>query len=286
MIDTGNFRERLGATWSGCRHWSVWRAREWRPRTRRAGLAAVVLGAAVVVLTTAEPARIEQLRPHWPIESVAVTGELRQVSRTDLEAAIGTSLATDFFEVDVGALRAAALALPWVEDASVRRVWPNHVEVNVRERQVAARWVAGGLIDTNAQLFHPLGGRGLSLLPLLEGPDGSEAQLLERYRTLVVQLQPLEQRVVRVTLDKRDNWTVELESGLQMVLGQQVTALASTAMALRRALGARLTEAERIDLRYANGFAVRWERVPDADLALRDTIRRAAPASARREDGQ
>lgn len=279
MSAVSHIRERFGDGWSAIAQWPVWRVREWHPLLRRTGFGAALLVLTGVVLGGFGTSYFQQLRPHWPIESVAVTGELRQVSRTDLEAAIGTSLATDFFQVDVDALRAAALALPWVEDATVRRVWPNHVEVKVRERQAAARWVAGGLVDTGGELFHPLGGRGLSLLPLLAGPQGSEALLLERYRALTDDLQPLEQRIVKVTLDTRNNWSVELESGLELVFGQRVLALGPTAAALRRALGERMTQARRIDLRYANGFAVRWEAAPDPELALRDAPRRTAAAA-------
>jgi cell division protein FtsQ len=210
------------------------------------------------------------MRPRWPIDSVGVSGELRQVERAELEAVIQTTLASDFFDVDVAALRRAALSLPWVKDASVRRVWPEHLDIHISERQVVARWKSGGLVSVDGELFHPKRGRGLDLLPQLSGPIGQQGLVLNRYRELVTELAPLERRVVRVAVDKRGNWNVGLEGGLALVLGAEAQQLNVISRALRRALSQRLAHVEKIDLRYANGFAVRW-KASTQELAMRAT---------------
>ena len=125
---------------------------------------------------------VRDLKPHWPIESVGVAGELRQVSRDKLEAVISTSLAEDFFAVDVLALRNAAMDMPWVRDASVRRIWPDRVEIHVTERVAAALWGDGGVIDEDGTLFRPETTRGLEHLPELYGPLQSEARVLTEFR--------------------------------------------------------------------------------------------------------
>lgn len=203
---------------------------------------------------------LAEVLPQWPIESVQVTGDLQQVSREELSAAINGSLRGDFFRVDVGAVRAVALALPWVEEVAVRKLWPGKLHVQVREREAAARWAQGGLLDASGERFHPRGGIGLEALPLLSGPPSSEQRLLARHRALSSALAPLGLAVRELELDPRSGWRLRLGDELTLMLGHDVDAgrLERLAARLPGVLGERLAQAEVIDLRYANGFAVRW----------------------------
>lgn len=203
---------------------------------------------------------IAPLLPSWPIESVSVAGDLHQVSRPELTTAITEVLDSDFFAVDVAAIRAVALAVPWVEEVSVRKVWPGRLHVSVRERHAVARWGAGGLLADTGRHFDPGAGKGLDQLPLLSGPTGSEASVLGRYRALVGKLEPLGSPVVGLTLDPPSGWHVDFASGLTLVLGHDMddAAVARFAESLPTMLGERFGDAERVDLRYTNGFAVRW----------------------------
>lgn len=253
------WRERFTNTSAVAREWMQHHAR--RLKRGAVGCLALALLMSVVMMD------LSGLRPSWPIESVGVSGDLRQVSRTELKSVLAVAVTTDFFDVDVFALRDAALSLPWVKQVTVRRVWPDHIDMFVLEQEVAARWEKGGLISVTGELFRPQHARGLDLFPTLNGPDGDERAVLERYRELRVELQALERRIVRVSVDGRGNWTVALDGDLELVLGSEVSHLQATARSLRRALDKRLVHVSRIDLRYPNGFAVRWKKVT-TDLAL------------------
>jgi cell division protein FtsQ len=230
------------------------------------------ISAAAVMLALFDIGRsplIRAMKPHWPIESVGVRGELRQVSRQQLEAVISTSLAEDFFAVDVLALRNAAMEMPWVRDASVRRIWPDRVEIHVTERVPAARWTEGGLIDEDGNLFSPETVRGLDTLPELYGPEQSEAKVLSEFHEVRRMLDLFKLPVRAAGVDARGNWRVQFQSGLTLVLGAEPLTLSQRVAQARDALGPRLLEAARIDLRYANGFAVRWRtsETPTKDTA-------------------
>jgi cell division protein FtsQ len=244
---------------------ALWQ-RNWRRGLPWCACAAVVLA----VYELAQAPQLQSLRPHWPIESVGVSGELRQTPRGALEAVIAGSLADDFFSVDVDVLRDAALKLPWVTDATVRRVWPNRLDISVHEHVAVARWAEGGLVSDTGELFYPENGRGMDLLPVLAGPSGSHTQMLRRYRELATALAPLERRVVHTAVDARGNWQVRLDGGMRLVLGDEQLHLGEFAQSLRVALGDRLQHASRVDLRYANGFAVRWNASyqPDNSVSL------------------
>lgn len=196
-----------------------------------------------------------------PIQSVRVAGEFRNVDRTALEAVVLESIAGGFFQLDVGAVRAAALSLPWVRDASVRRVWPDSLHVAVIERSAVMRWGEGGLMESDATVFFPTSGiAGFDLLPRLDGPSGSESQVLERYRELRAVLAPLGSPVRRVSMTERGAWRVEMESELTLLLGQWRDAelVQHFTRAFPDVSAMRTAELDQVDLRYANGFSVRW----------------------------
>ena len=198
--------------------------------------------------------------PSWPIKAVTVTGELRQVARQELEDSIVASLSEDFFSVDVSAIREVALATPWIEEVAVRKVWPDKFHIQVCERQAVGRWAAGGLVDRKGVLFFPTNGAGLDGLPVLSGPDRSQLRLLERFEDLRRDLRGIGLAIERVELDPRIGLNLRFAGGLEMVLGHAIgrSQLQRIATHLPETLGARLINVQRIDLRYTNGFAVRW----------------------------
>jgi cell division protein FtsQ len=239
------------------------------PSRRRLALAPIATFAVLVVVLLEGPALLRMsgltnLLPQWSIESVSVTGDLYQVSREELTTAITEAVDTDFFGIDVGMVRDVALQVPWVEEVSVRKVWPGKLHVQVRERRPAARWQAGGLIDVKGAPFSPGQGKDLKQLAILNGPDGTQAEMLERLRVLTTLVAPLGQRISVLRLDRASGWRIELESGLTLVAGHDIddASLGRLARQLQAALGSRFADAARIDLRYANGFAVRFKDAP------------------------
>ena len=196
-----------------------------------------------------------------PIQSVRIAGEFHNVDRSALEAAVAKSLSGGFFHLDVDEVRAAARSLPWVRDASVRRVWPDTLHVAVIERSALMRWGEGGLMESDATVFFPASGTAdFGLLPRLDGPPGSEPQVLERYRELRAILAPLGSPVQRVSVTNRGSWRVVLENNFALLLGQwrDTDLIRRFAQAFPDLSAMRTEELVQVDLRYANGFSVLW----------------------------
>ena len=68
-----------------------------------------------------------------PVQSVRISGEFVRVSKADIERAVEPLLAPGLFRIDVDALRRAALEVAGVREATVRRVWPDRLEI-LRDR--------------------------------------------------------------------------------------------------------------------------------------------------------
>ena len=237
-----------------------------KPRRRFALTPALTFFVMVIALlegpALARATGLSALLPQWGITSVSITGDLYQSSRDALREAITEGIEDDFFATDVGEVRKIALGVAWVDEVSVRKVWPGKLHVQVRERQAAARWHSGGLVDIDGAWFHPGGGKGLERLPVLCGPDGTSEEMLKRLRVLSGILAPVGQDVVRLELNRASGWQIELADGLTLLAGHDFpdSALNKIARALPSMLGDRFAEAENIDLRYTNGFAVRFKR--------------------------
>lgn len=231
-----------------------------RERWRRLLVAGFVVGA---VAALAAPVMYD-LHAR-PIQSVRIAGEFRHVAQATLEAAIATHLQRGFFQVDVDAVRDAALDLPWVRDASVRRVWPGSLHVAVVERHAVAQWNGADLLEADGTVFHPetmVSGRDL---PRLTGPPGSERLVLEHYEWLRAAFAATAVSVRRLDLDERGAWRAVLDGDVALVLGPRPNpdTVRRLAAAWPVVFGTRGAAAQRIDLRYANGFAVAWRTPGD-----------------------
>jgi cell division protein FtsQ len=233
-----------------------------RAGTRRYGGA---LGGTVLVLffIAATMLSVKYALPEFPIRSVRIVGALQHIDRAVLEQAINTRLDGGFFGANVDAVRNAVERLPWVREASVRRIWPDSLHIAVVERIPAARWGADQLIEADGTVFSPERGVASGLTEL-EGPPGSARRVLARYRGLQRLLAPLEGRIEHLALNARGTWRGRLDTGMVMVFeeGLEKARLRRFVKVASKVLRSRLDDVKRVDLRYANGFAVRWKMQP------------------------
>ncbi len=199
-----------------------------------------------------------------PVESVRVVGEFNKVSSKALRARVMQVVDGGFFGIDVDAVRAAALSLPFVREVTVRRVWPDSIHIAVVERQAVARWNDEALLEDDGGVFVPRGELGHRNLVLLQGPDGEQEEVLRVYKLLQAALGGFGRGIRRLRLSARGGWELEFGNGLILVPHSplDLEQLQGVVSMLPRLLGEELSRVARIDLRYANGFAVRWHGDP------------------------
>ena len=197
----------------------------------------------------------------FPLAVVEVKGDFRYLGKEDLQAAIAPYVGEGFFTVDVTAIRIAAEQLPWVHKASVRRVWPETLRVQIVEQQPVARWQEDGYLNTQGVAFFPQRKADDLVLPHLQGPQGLEQRVLAHYRRVVQTLAPLGLQVQQLALDERRAWSVQLNDGVQLRLGRTGPwqRLQRFVRAYPGVFAGRLIELQRVDLRYSNGFSVLWD---------------------------
>lgn len=218
----------------------------------------------LVVLAVALAWGVMWLRdPHnMPLRSVRIEGEFRKLSSDQLQAAIATSTQGGFFSVDVDEVRRAAEALPWVASASVRRVWPDGLRLHVVEQRAAARWGGAGLLNMSGQLFEPMAETIPQHLPRLSGPEELRRRVMEQYIAITNALAPIGRRVAALSTDDRRAWRLTLDDGVELQLGRDDTLERVTrfVQVYPQLFAVREAELKTVDMRYSNGFAVRWDR--------------------------
>ena len=194
----------------------------------------------------------------FPVTQVDIARPLGKTTREEIEAVLGTAIRGNFFALDAEQLRAALEALPWVRRASVRRRWPDRLEVSIEEHVPLSRWRDEALLNTYGERFN---GASDEPLPRFIGPSGSEQELARRYARFTALVAPLGAVVEELVLTPRYAWQLRLAGGLELVLGREgdgaearlakfVAAYPSTLGTIGRAHGY-------VDLRYPNGFALR-----------------------------
>lgn len=209
----------------------------------------------------------------FPIRKVAVEGDFRHLPPGYVQTLVGGALHGGFFQIDVQNLRLGLLREPWVQEATVQRVWPDTVRVTIIEQVPAARWGRDALLNTEASVFRPRPGSIPPGLIRLDGPPGSEREVLETFRDLAPRLEALNLALVRLRLSDRGAWSFRLADGTRVILGRDRLRerLDRFERAYRAGLADVWSTVAAIDLRYTNGFAVLEREVQKTDEVQTET---------------
>lgn len=199
----------------------------------------------------------------WPMRNLAVTGEFRQVDEAAVREAVLPTVQQGFFAVDLGQVRDAVAALPWVERVEVRKRWPDRLEVSLTEHTPVARWSDGRMLSEDGKLFAAPAGAGEGL-PLFEGPEARTSELMSFHSLARPLFLPLGLRVDTVTLSARGSWSLLLDDGTRIEAGRgdPQSRLARFARMLPKIRAADPRLLVRADLRYTNGFTLVWQDAP------------------------
>lgn len=211
--------------------------------------------AAVLALVIAW--KVAARQPVFELREVTIRGALAHVTRGEVEAVVRRELKGNFLTLDLAAVSASFQKLPWVRVASVRRQWPARLDVVLEEHVPLARWPGGALVNTQGEVFRAAYD---GELPVFAGPEGTAREIAIQYRYFSASLATIGETPVRVEVSPRRSWRLKLASGVTLALGrEQVEARLARYVAMHeRALAPLGRRVDYVDMRYANGFAVRF----------------------------
>ncbi len=199
--------------------------------------------------------------PVFALHRVDVRGELRHVGGESIKLVANRGVRGNFFTVELDQVRTAFEKLPWVAEARVSRRWPDTLIVELVEHVPLAHWNDGKLVSTEGEVFNVAAD---AALPRLSGFEGSGREVAEAYRRYGEILAPLGVRIEELNLSPRRAWRLKTDSGLEIALGRKdveprLKRFADQYQKISERLGAAPAY---VDLRYADGFAVKLPRIP------------------------
>ena len=194
--------------------------------------------------------------PAFAMREVRIGNELQHVTREQIEDVVRREVKGGFFTINLAAARAAFERLPWVRGVKVRRQWPARLDVVLEEHVPIARWGAAALVNTHGEVFRAAYD---GELPVFVGPEDAAREIAIQYRYFQRSLAAMGETPVQVQVNARRAWQVKLQGGLTLELGREnIEARFARFVALHSSTIGRLERRiDYVDLRYANGFAVR-----------------------------
>ncbi len=212
--------------------------------------------------------------PVFALRHIEITSPLTRTNAVAVRSVAAPKVAGNFFTIDMAQARAAFEAVPWVRRASVRRVWPNGLQVSIEEHRATAVWDGGEnddrLVNEYGELFDAnLADVEDDNLPTLAGPDGSSRQVLALHQRLLPLVAQLDTSIEALRQSRRGSWSLELASGASMELGRGSDAGDPAEVVERTArfvrtfaeVSTRLNHPtlQHVDMRHGSGYALRFQ---------------------------
>lgn len=224
--------------------------------------------------------------PIFPLREVKIDGQLAHVNREQIKLIVAKHLKGNFFTLDLVKARDAFQKLPWAREVSVRRRWPDKLEVAIEEHQALARWGNIALVNTHGELFQAATD---AELPVFYGPGDGVMEVTKSYGNYSKILNQANIKIAQVTLSPRRSWEIKTDKGLLIALGRvdMDARLNKFAGAYQSTLSQLNVQVAYADLRYPNGFAVRKpaglsaisaKQTPAKELPIKAAPTKAVPS--------
>jgi cell division protein FtsQ len=199
----------------------------------------------------------------FPLRSVSLSAAPQHVAAEQVLRLLRSEAQGNLFTVDIDRLRRSLEQLPWVRSVNIRREFPDRLEVQLEEHQVLARWNGSGLVNRQGEVF---AAESEQILPSFIGPEGTSAEVTQHYSEFSRKLDALDLHASQLALSPRHAWQIRLSNGTVLELGREdvqqrlakfVTVYPYSLQTEDKGHGNEGRVAY-VDLRYRNGFSVRW----------------------------
>lgn len=218
------------------------------------------MGIFMLTMMLVMPIVKSELVIRFPIRYVRVAGALQYITQESIDSVIEPLVATGYFFVDLHAIQAALMTLSWSKQVTVKRVWPDRIELIIQEREPEVRWGDNGLLNSEGVIFIPQNMDKFKMLPILSVPEKQRVEFLNIMRKLTQELAVQGLKLQEFVVSERQAWLLKMEKGLWIQLGKdQPLENFKKLMKVFVVSGQdEIAKMAYVDMRYPNGYAVRW----------------------------
>lgn len=195
-----------------------------------------------------------------PIEKIRLSGQFKHLDTAGIEQQLKPFLGVSFFAVDIQRIQLDLQQRPWVEQVSVRRVWPDKLSVFITEKQAFARWDNSQLLSHKGKVFKA-DSRSFAHLPVVNGYPGQSRQLLHRFHRMQQRFKRHGIVLSELHEDSKGALKLVLNDELEVSLGSKNSDEKINHMlaVYQQQIKNRSQHIRHIDFRYSNGFAIAWK---------------------------
>lgn len=208
------------------------------------------------------------------ITEVALTGQ-HEVGRDAILESAGVTERSSLLFLDAAKMRAGLLANPWIAEATVLKLYPSRLRIEIKERAPFALWQKAGLISlisADGTVLEPRVPQRFAGLPQLVGAGAEKAG--QDFLKILARYPDIAQSVDASVLVAERRWNLHLKGGVDVLLPENDADRAlNTLVDLNRNKRLLARDITAVDLRLPDRVIVRQS---DAAAAARDEALKAA----------
>src|SRR6185312_901598 len=197
----------------------------------------------------------------------------KEISREEILTIAGVTVRASLLFLDADAARARLMANPWIADAAVLKLYPDRLQITIKERQAFALWQKDRhvqVIAADGTVLEAYVERRYLNLPLVVG-KGAETAARD-FLAVVDQYPPIRAQLRASILVAQRRWNLRLQNGIDVELPESdVAAALERLVALDRDKKLLSRDIALVDLRLPDRVTVRL-----SDRAATERARRRA----------
>lgn len=152
------------------------------------------------------------------IENVKISGQ-SETSEVDVLNALDIGTYPSLLTLELDSAKERIESLPWVKTATIKKLFPDSLEIEISERDPFALWQHDGLvslIDVSGRVITEDVGERYASLPRVVGTGA--APLARAYTDMMKQFPTIEARSRAGVYVSGRRWTIVLDNGMQLML--------------------------------------------------------------------
>lgn len=250
-------------------------------RMTKFGRSAVLLLATVLSFGTLALLAADQLyRPDtFVIDQLKIKGKLRHLDPVQVEETVKRLQVGNFFSIELMQIKSAIERLQWVQNADVRREWPNTLMIHIDEHRPVMRWGKAQWITSSGQVISLPEELEFDSKVTLHGNEKDAQLILHTAVRWKRQFTGTGLELTAASLSGSHAWTLTLQDKLNqqtfdLLLGRDDVEhrLARFQFLFAGRLKRPDLQLRRVDARYPDGLAVSASTIEsDPQLAIRQS---------------
>lgn len=194
-----------------------------------------------------------------PIKTVSIKGDIPPADESHISGLISDVVRHSLLSVDLKEIQSQVQTFPWVQQAEVRRVWPDQISIMIFNQEPVAWWNDRWLLNAYGEFFLPGSFIVPDNLPKFYGKNDFTIKMLAYYQQINTMIVPLKLTINQFQMDSAGTCQAVLNNGTTLILGNEdVLNRVQRFVDVYSKIFQANKQAKTVDLRYSHGVAVKW----------------------------